>query len=172
MTRPRLPLFAPLWLVALLSLAACVPVTPAADRPVTVSEAPPGAPEGTCWHRNISPAVIETVTEQVIVRPAERNAAGKIIKPAVFRTVTRQDIVRPRSDSWIEIPCPAQMTPSFIASVQRALAVRGYYQGPITGRIDARTRISLRGYQKETGLDSSALSLDTARQLGLVAVIQ
>ena len=137
-----------------------------------IPAAPPGAPEGTCWHRNISPAVIETVTEQVIVRPAERDAAGNILKPATFRTVTRQDIIRPRSDSWIETPCPEQMTPGFIASVQRALAARGYYQGPITGRMDASTRISLRRYQKEAGLDSSALSLDTARQLGLIAVIQ
>lgn len=153
-------------------LMAC---TPAATIPATPSlppQAPPGAPDGTCWHRNISPAVIETVTDQVLVQPEQRDAQGKIISPAVFRTVTRQEIVQPRRVSWIETPCPAQITPGFIASLQRALAVRGYYQGAIHGRMDPETRIALRRFQKEAGLDSSALSLDTARQLGLVAVAQ
>lgn len=176
MTRSHRLFLAPLWLLATLSFAACVPTAPVTNGPATTVQSgpatPPGAPEGTCWHRNTSPAVIETVTEQVQVQPEQVNEAGQVTRPAVFRTVTRQDIVQPRHDSWIEIPCPAQMTPEFIASVQRALTARGYSPGGITGRMDRSTRIALRRYQKETGLDSSALSMNTARQLGLIAISQ
>lgn len=107
-----------------------------------------------------------------MVQPAVLGEAGRVIQPAIFSTITRQDIVEPRRDTWIETPCPEQITPEFLASLQRALAARGYYHGAPTGRMDRSTRISLRRYQKEAGLDSSALSLATARQLGLVAIAQ
>lgn len=132
--------------------------------------APPGAPEGSCWHQNTSPAVVETVTEQVLVTDVQKNAEGEIITPAVFRTETRQEIVEPRRVSWIETPCPEALTPEFIASVQRALAARGFYNARITGYMDRTTRLALRRFQKASGLDSSTLSLATARHLGLIAV--
>lgn len=168
--------FAPLCWAALFGLAACMPAVEATDTAApavqTGPQAPPGAAKGTCWHRNTSPAVIETVTEQILIQPEETDADGQVIRPAVFRTVTRQDIVQPRQDSWIEIPCEAQMTPDFIASVQRALAARGYYDGPINSLMDRNTRIALRRFQTEAGLNSSTLSLDTARRLGLIAIAQ
>ncbi|MEP2715004.1 peptidoglycan-binding domain-containing protein [Pseudophaeobacter sp.] len=172
MTRPPTFFVAALSLAALLSLGACVPTDPNAPASQVPPEAPPGAPLGTCWHRNTSPAVIETVTDQVMVKPAERDASGAVTRPAVFRTVTRQDIVQPRRDTWIETPCQAQITPEFIASLQRALEARGYYRGTPTGRMDRSTKSALRRYQKEAGLDSNTLSLDTARRLGLIAIAQ
>lgn len=153
-------------------LTACTSAATIPTTPTSPPQAPDGAPADTCWHRNISPAVIETVTDQVLVQAEQRNEQGQVTSPAIFRTVTRQEIVQPRRESWIETPCPDQITPGFIASLQRALAVRGYYKGAINGRMDGPTRIALRRYQKEVGLDSSALSLATARQLGLVAVEQ
>ncbi len=156
----------------MIGLGACVPQTPVQVPIQAQPEAPPGAPPGTCWHRNTSPAVIETVTDQVLIQPAQVNEAGQITRPAVFRTVTRQEIVQPRRDAWVETPCPDQLTSGFIASLQRALAARGFYQGAITGRMDRATRIAVRRYQKDSGLDSSTLSLATARQLGLVAIAQ
>ena len=62
------------------------------------------------------------------------------------------------------------MTPEFISSVQRALDVRGFYSGALTGRMDARTLRAVRKYQAPQGLDSSVLSLAAARKLGLVAL--
>ena len=175
MTRPLFFLVSTLSLAAVTHLGACTPTSPVTqpdqNRP-DQPEAPPGAAAGTCWHHNTSPAVITTVTDQIMVQPAVLGEAGRIIQPAVFRTVIRQDIVEPRRDSWIETPCPAQITPDFLASLQRALAARGYYRGAPTGRMDRSTRIALRRYQKEAGLDSSTLSLATARQLGLVAIAQ
>ncbi|WP_417712988.1 peptidoglycan-binding domain-containing protein [Pseudophaeobacter arcticus] len=172
MTTPYAPLVASLSLLMAIGLGACLPLDPAVGSGTAPPEAPPGAPPGTCWHRNTSPAVIQTVTDQVLVTPAVVDATGQITQPAVFRTVTRQDIVQPRRDTWLETPCPEQLTPEFTASLQRALAVRGYYRGTTTGQMDRATRIAIRRYQKETGLDSSTLSLDTARQLGLIAIAQ
>lgn len=135
-----------------------------------LAQAPPGAPENSCWARDASPAVVETVTEQIIVAPEEVNAAGEVIRPAVYRTETRQQIVKAREDIAFEVPCAGQMTPEFIASLQRALQARGLYQGPVSGRMDARTRSAIRLYQKPLGLDSGMLSLSAARSLGLVAL--
>lgn len=172
MSKSRCLILAPLWLAISLGLISCMPASPISDSPAIADHAPAGAAEGTCWHRNTSPAVIETITEQVLVQPAKLDALGQITQPAVFRTITRQDIVQPRRDSWIEIPCPDQITPEFVASVQRALRARGYYRGAITGQMDRSTRIALRRYQTDAGLNSSALSLDTARQLGLITIAQ
>jgi len=133
-------------------------------------EAPPGAPPGTCWARHVTPAVIETVTEQVQTAPPEMDETGRVIRPARYVTETRQEIVEERTATWVEVPCADLQTADFIASVQRALNARGLYNGPVTGRMDARTRAAIRRYQAPRGLDSGILSLETARELGLVAV--
>ncbi|MEM6589221.1 MAG: peptidoglycan-binding domain-containing protein [Pseudomonadota bacterium] len=124
--------------------------------------APPGAPPGTCWGRDATPAVIETVTEQVV---HEEDGTAP-----VYETQTSQAIVTPREDTWFERPCDDVMTPEFNASLQRALEARGHYRGPITGRMDGRTRAAIRAYQKPQGLDSGMISLAAARQMGLMQV--
>lgn len=123
--------------------------------------APPGAAPGTCWGRDATPAVIETVTEQVILDEADA---------PVYHTETSQNIITPREDTWFETPCDDVMTPEFNASLQRALEARGHYRGSITGRLDGRTRAAIRAYQKPQGLDSGLLSLAAARQMGLMQV--
>ncbi|MEL0436197.1 peptidoglycan-binding domain-containing protein [Phycobacter sp. K97] len=156
--------------LGLLVLApACTPPADM-DRAPSQRTAPPDAPPGTCWDRHVRPAIIETVTVQVLVQPEQRDAGGALIQPAVFRTETRQDIVRPRSESWLEITCPVDMTPDFIASLQRALTVRGHYTGPVTGQMDRPTRRAVLRYQRGLGLESQQLSLDSARRLGLISV--
>ena len=67
------------------------------------------------------------------------------------------------------VPCPEQMDADFIASLQRALIVRGYHEGTATGSMDTATAEAVRRYQRPRGLDSTILSLDAARSLGLVA---
>lgn len=132
--------------------------------------APPGAEPGSCWGKNTAPAIIETVTHQNLVQPAEVMADGTVTRPAVYKTETRQEIVRPREETWFETPCDTVQTPEFIASVQRALAARGLYRGGPTGNMDAATRAAIRRYQKPEGMDSGILSLDSARKLGLVEI--
>ncbi|TDE40162.1 peptidoglycan-binding domain-containing protein [Antarcticimicrobium sediminis] len=132
--------------------------------------APPGAPPGTCWGKHVSPAVIETVTEHVMLQPAEVHVDGTVTRPAIYKTETVQKIVRERNETWFETPCERALTPDFLASLQRALAVRGLYRGRVSGQMDAATRAAVRRYQKPQGLDSGILSLAAARKLGLVAV--
>lgn len=136
----------------------------------TATSGPPGAKPGTCWGREVSPAVIETVTEQIIVQPAEVLADGTVISPAVYRSETLQRIVEERRETWFETPCDEVWTEEFTATLQRALKARGHYSGSITGTLDKRTRAAIRRFQAPQGLDSSILSLEAARQLGLIAV--
>ncbi|MAN13407.1 MAG: peptidoglycan-binding protein [Dinoroseobacter sp.] len=156
-------------------LAACSPapspeVARLLDRDgtiVTRGEGPENARPDACYAQDVTPAVIETVTEQVMVAPPQVDAGGTVTSPAIFQTETRQRIVTERDDLWFETPCAAENDPEFIAMVQRALAVRGHYRGPVTGVMDLRTRRAIREYQRPQGLNSGALSLAAARLLGL-----
>ncbi|WP_421701488.1 peptidoglycan-binding domain-containing protein [Aliiroseovarius sp.] len=170
MIRPLTSLVAPL--AALLALTACVaPGLPTAPEGATLlapGEGPPDAVDGACYGKDVTPAVIETVTEQVLIQPPQIASDGAIIAPAVYKTDTRQRIVQDRQEFFFEVPCPDQMTPEFIASVQRALEVRGIYRGAITGEMDAKTRRAIRQFQLP-GFNSDILTMDSARRLGLVA---
>lgn len=74
------------------------------------------------------------------------------------------------SGRWIETPCARDLPPDFVATLQRALAARGLFEGPVTGTVDAATRDGVRRYQTPRGLNSAVLSLGAAEQMGLVPV--
>ena len=162
--------------VALCALSGCASGSPDPDAfsEPEVSRlnqiAPPGAEPGTCWGKNVTPAIIETVTHQVLMQPAQVLADGTVTQQAAYRTETRQDIVRERRETWFLTPCANIMTPEFIASVQRGLAARDLYKGEISGKMDPGTRAAVRRYQKPQGLDSGTLSLAGARKLGLIEI--
>jgi len=155
----------------LLLLAACGTQTardgalPALGAPAIETDA-----SGRCFGRDITPAVIETVTEQVLERPAVTAPDGTVIEPAVYRRAIRQQIVRDRREVQFETPCPPVFTPAFVASLQRALTARGFYRGPITGTLDTATGRAVQEFQRRDGPDSPLLSIASARSLGLVAL--
>ncbi len=167
-------------LMALMLTSACqeqiadVPYIAALTEPKIVraedANAPPNARPGSCWGRDVTPAVLETVSEQVLVQPAEVMDDGTVITPGIFHTETQQRIVRERREIWFETPCEEVWTEEFTASLQRALKVRGLFYGSPTGQLDGRTRAAIRRYQSAGELDSVILSLESARRLGLVAV--
>lgn len=131
-------------------------------------ESPPQE-AGQCWASDTAPAVIETVTSQVQIRPEQRDAAGTITQAAQFQTRTKQRMVSDRETIWFMSPCPQTMTVAFVASLQRALKARGWYAAPVTGAWDDATLTALRTYQRSRGLDSAQISLAAAQDLGLVA---
>ncbi|WP_425050078.1 peptidoglycan-binding domain-containing protein [Psychromarinibacter sp. S121] len=142
------------------------------DEPAPIrlrGEGPPGSNPETCHGKDETPAVIETVTHHVEV-PAVLDADGNVVSPASVRTEVVQEIVEEREALWFESLCPDQMTPEFVASVQRALAARGLYDGAAEGVMNTGTRAAIRAFQKPQGLNSSVLSLAAARQLGLIEV--
>ena len=160
-------------LVVLALLAGCMPGgAPMPDAPQSADLAdeivrlnrpgPPAKPEGACWESDVTPAVIETVTEQVVVTPEVRGADGLVMAPAAYRTDTQTRILRDREEVWFRAPCPADYTVDFVATLQRALKARGYYLLDLTGQLDAGTRDAVRRYQADRGLDSARLSLAAA----------
>ena len=160
---------------AVAALAACDTAAPLAGlgEPALVEtheRAPPGAPEGSCWGKDVTPAVIETVTERILVQPAEVQQDGTVLAEPIYKLETRQAIVKERRELWFQTPCEDQLTPDFLASLQRALQARGHYRGAVTGQMDTRTQRAIRRYQAPQGLNSSILSLSAARKLGLVAM--
>lgn len=134
--------------------------------------APPETAAGVCWNSDITPMVIETVSEQILETPEQRDADGNVTHPAVFRTETSQRIVNEREEVWFRTPCPETFTVEFIASLQRALKARGFYLLPLTGEMDGATKEAIHRFQMTRGLDSQVLTLATARELGLIAVDQ
>lgn len=132
-------------------------------------DGPPPSPDGECWASSVTPAVIETVTEQVITSEEVRDASGRVVQPASYSTRTHQRMIQEREEVWFRAPCPAEQTVQFIASLQRALKARGLYLMPVTGEMDADTAEAVRRFQASRGLDSPVLSLAAARELGLAA---
>ena len=132
------------------------------------STKPPSTRPGECWADAVTPAVYETDTTHRLLRAAQPARDGHPAQPAEYQTVTRQRIVQDRQNVWFRTPCPADMTPDFIGTLQRALLARGYYSGPLTGAMDPPTKAALRHFQSDHGLDSAILSLGAARMLGLI----
>lgn len=131
---------------------------------------PPAQPEGACWDHDTIPAVIETVTQTVLAQAEERDATGRITRPASYDSIAHQRMVHERETLWLRTPCPGDLTPDTIATLQRALKARGYFTAPLTGVMDAPTRVAVRRYQADHGLDTPILTLTAARALGLVPV--
>ncbi len=127
---------------------------------------------GRCFGRDITPAIIETVTAQVVDRPAVLGPGGTIVTPAIYRTVTTQQITRERQEVAFETICPPAYTDEFVATLQRALATRGFYAGPVNGIMDTATGRAVQDFQRQDGPDSPLLSIETARDLGIVALSQ
>ena len=131
---------------------------------------PPGARPGACYGKDVTPAVIEQVTEQTLVAAPEFGPEGNVITPARYEERRTHRIVTGREEIYFETPCPPRWTPDFIASVQRALTARGLFRGAVSGTLDQNTRQAIRAYQVSNGLNSGILSIDSARALGLVEV--
>jgi hypothetical protein len=167
-----------LFIGALLLVAGCAGPAVAPPEQALLSAELVNLPEGSqpkpepgvCWAKDTTPAVIETVTEQVLVTPERRDANGNITTQASYQTKTHQRMVQDHAEVWFRTLCPEEFTTGFVASLQRALKARGLYLAPVTGSMDATTNEAIRRFQSELGLDSPTLSRTAAKELGLVAV--
>ncbi len=145
-------------------------IQPVALSPVRLTTPVVALSDGRCQAREETPAVYEHVMGEVQVIQAEIAPDGTVITPPVYRRAPVPKVVRERSEYIFDAVCGHQMTPEFISSLQRALAARGYFGGNVSGWIDPPTSAAIRKYQADRGLDSSQLSLETARSLGLITV--
>ena len=135
---------------------------------VEINQTEPVASDTTCWARETIPAVMGKEVGDVLVAPEELDPDGTVVQPAIYRRAELDVVVEPERPFWFRTPCPPTLTAAFIASVQRALAARDGYSGPITGKLDAATQEAIRAYQAPQGLDSAVLSMKAAQQLGLI----
>lgn len=160
------------FLFALPFAALCACVTPPVSQPSNVlidMGQIETRSDGRCFAKDISPAVIETVTTHELENQEVRADDGTVIRPATFRTIARQQIVRERADIRFETVCPQNYTDERVRTLQRALKARGFYAGEINGTLDRATGFAIQRFQREDGPDTVLLAIETARKLGVVA---
>ena len=121
-----------------------------------------------CYFEKITPAEISTQVKTRLVQPEKRNTAGQLVSPAQYETTRTQTITKTRSVTKIDAVCPEDMTPEFIASLQRAFQARGLFSSTITGSIDTSTRRAILNFQTARGVESATVMKATAQELGLV----
>lgn len=134
---------------------------------------PPQGNAGACFIQYTSPAVIETVTEQVLLQAEKRavdvqTGQSVVISPAIYRTDTVQKIISPRRAAQIEIICQKDQSVGFTQTLQRALTARGHYRGAITGLMDQRTKNAVRRVQKSHGVNIADVTVELAESYGLI----
>jgi hypothetical protein len=105
-----------------------------------------------------------------LVQPEKRNTAGQLVSPAQYGTTRTQTIAKPRSVTKIDAVCPEDLTPEFIASLQRAFQARGLFSSTITGSMDTPTRHAILNFQTVRGIESATVMKATAQELGLVVI--
>jgi hypothetical protein len=163
-----------LWAIAVALLTGCDPVeAPVSDGPVNqLSALDLGEIEtdanGRCFTRTARPTQTTIIQEQVLVVPEVRDANGTVTSPPVFRNITRPQTVEVGQGDRFETLCPPQYTPTLVATLQRALRVRGVYAGPINSTLDTATSAAISEFQQRSGRDSDVLDIAVARQLGVV----
>lgn len=155
-----------------MSLTACVPAPPEVSRtvPSFIAAEIQSDSDGRCYGRDITPAVIETVTAQVLDAPAVVAEDGTVMSPAIYRSEISQQIARERQEVAFETLCPPAYTVEFVETLQRALQARGFYSGPVNGQLDQATGQAVQAFQRDDGPDSPLLWIATARELGIVAL--
>lgn len=108
-----------------------------------------------------------TTPKQIPSQPPDPSRCHAYVDRAENKTPkTHQD----RAALRFETICARSLTPYFIRSLQRALALRKIYRGPIHGIYDDRTLQAVQLYQSRLGIDSGQISLKAARELGLVPI--
>ena len=120
----------------------------------------------------ITPAEISTLLETRLFQPKKRNTAGQLVSPAQYETTRTQTITKPRSVTKIDAVCPEDLTPEFVASLQRAFQARGLFFSKITGSMDTPTRRAILNFQIVRGVESATVMKATAQELGLVVIDQ
>ena len=146
------------------------PPSPSASGPMFAAGEIETDANGRCFTRTIEPTATRIIEEQIIVAPEVRAADGTITSPAIFRNVSGPRTVTVGEGDRFETLCPPQYTPELVATLQRALKARQAYAGPITGNFDTATRTAVRAFQTERGTDSTLVSVEVARRLGVVAL--
>lgn len=110
------------------------------------------------------PAKTQTVRFQQLVTPPQER---KIPVPAVTDRVTFQKKVSEERIQWAEILCETNVTPGVVRNLQTELRDKGFYEGPIDGKLGTGTMTAVDAYQRRNNLSTGSLTLETMRKLGV-----
>jgi peptidoglycan hydrolase-like protein with peptidoglycan-binding domain len=87
---------------------------------------------------------------------AEPKAAHPATKPPASAPVQRADLVPPPVTPKLVAPHAPRTPGEIITDIQRELARRGYYEGPVDGLYGPRTDGAIRDFERAAGLKPSA----------------
>lgn len=113
------------------------------------------------------PAEFQTVRVNKLVTPAREQ---RIAIPAEYQSVTKRQMVEDGRMEWQSILCETNVNEDVVTRLQRALQTNGHSPGPIDGVIGRQTMAAVTAYQRERGLPSGQLTMETLKALdvGLV----
>lgn len=98
------------------------------------------------------------------VQPATEK---RVAIPAEYTAVEEKVLVSAGQESWSQILCDVNATPSKIGELQRALTSAGFNAGS-SGSLDAQTMSAAAAYQKAKGLPMDGyMNIDTVKALGV-----
>jgi regulator of extracellular matrix RemA (YlzA/DUF370 family) len=133
--------------------------TPAVYKTVNVREVATAA----TIKKVVIPAVYKTIEVREVATPA---ATKKSVIPATYQTVTKRVKVTDSYLQWAPILCNTNSNVATVKKVQQKLQSLGYKVGPIDGIYGGQTRSAVNAYQKDKGLSTGGLTLETVRSLG------
>jgi hypothetical protein len=110
------------------------------------------------------PATYKVVTVQELVKEP------KITKTEVgkkYQTIKTTRLIEPEKLKWERILCKTNTSKEVITNLQKELAKRKYYKGPIDGVYGSATQQALNAYQIDNNLPSGALTLESLAALGI-----
>lgn len=136
---------------------------------------------------NIIPAITKIITKEVIDRPArvEKRTVPAIRKkiaknvlveeertvdikvPAKYKMVQKKVPLTQSKVTWRPVLCDYNITPNVIMKLQEALTLRGFDTGGVDGVFGSRTSAAINEFQKSLGLESSGITIETLRSLGV-----
>jgi hypothetical protein len=112
------------------------------------------------------PAQTSAVTVQELATPA---AERRVAVPGQTSTIQRQELATAERYEWVQVVCDnTSAGRASVVDIQRALAQRGLYRGPIDGIVGPLTRDAVRRFQASQRLPGDGqITTETARALGL-----
>lgn len=112
------------------------------------------------------PAEYQTLTRKALKAPARLQLDPV---PAAYITITKRVLVRKGGfPEWREILCGEKMTGFTIRQIQEALQALGYFQGTVSGKMDAKTKTAIARFQEERDLPADGnVDFETLKALGI-----
>lgn len=111
------------------------------------------------------PAEFRDIKTERLVASAGARAR---MSPAQTQSVDTRVLVQPERFEWVQVLCETNADATMISRVQRALAARGHYRGPIDGIFGPQTQTALTAFQAVEGIPHRGfLSVETLAHLGL-----